>query len=98
MAFFLTPSGSQVEAKLAVPRDPDQGSKGGYVEPSQRVVKIFVGGLPAGVTDGELKEYFDAFGTVQESQVFPSRNPADAGQGGAFACSPIESREIGATH
>ena len=38
---------------------------------SQRVSKIFVGGLSPEVTDASFKEYFSQFGTITDSTVRP---------------------------
>ncbi len=36
---------------------------------SQRVMKIFVGGLAPEVTDASFREYFSKFGTITDSTV-----------------------------
>jgi hypothetical protein len=38
-------------------------------DPSQRVSKIFVGGLAPEVTDASFREYFSQFGTITDSTV-----------------------------
>ncbi|XP_018466171.1 heterogeneous nuclear ribonucleoprotein 1-like isoform X1 [Raphanus sativus] len=73
--------GRLVEAKKAVPRDDQntvrsnsssiQGSPGG---PGARTRKIFVGGLPSSVTEGEFKTYFEQFGTPTDVVVMYDHN------------------------
>ncbi len=36
---------------------------------SQRVLKIFVGGLSSDVTDASFRDYFSKFGTITDSTV-----------------------------
>ncbi len=41
-----------------------------FADVSQRVMKIFVGGLSPEVTDASFREYFSKFGTITDSTVF----------------------------
>eukprot|EP01124_Arcella_intermedia_P015449 TRINITY_DN2194_c0_g1_i1.p1 TRINITY_DN2194_c0_g1~~TRINITY_DN2194_c0_g1_i1.p1 ORF type:complete len:449 (-),score=87.68 TRINITY_DN2194_c0_g1_i1:168-1514(-) len=55
--------GRKVEAKRAIPkRDMDNHAK-----------KIFVGGIPISLTNGEFRKYFEKFGPVLETQVMTDR-------------------------
>ncbi|GLU23874.1 hypothetical protein SLE2022_398500 [Rubroshorea leprosula] len=70
--------GRTVEAKKAVPRDDQHiinrnASVHGSPVPG-RTKKIFVGGLPSSVTEGEFKKYFDQFGTITDVVVMYDHN------------------------
>ena len=41
--------------------------------------KIFIGGLPANITEAQLKEHFAQYGTVSRSVLLPARRYASAG-------------------
>ncbi|KAM0831719.1 hypothetical protein ACQ4PT_065345 [Festuca glaucescens] len=58
-----TIDGRTVEVKRTVPRE-EMSAKDG---PKTR--KIFVGGIPPSLTEGELKEYFSSYGNVAEHQI-----------------------------
>uniref|UniRef100_A0ACD6A185 Uncharacterized protein n=1 Tax=Avena sativa TaxID=4498 RepID=A0ACD6A185_AVESA len=55
--------GRTVEVKRTVPRE-EMSTKDG---PKTR--KIFVGGIPASLTEGKLKEHFSSYGKVAEHQI-----------------------------
>ncbi|XP_057864377.2 heterogeneous nuclear ribonucleoprotein 1 [Cryptomeria japonica] len=70
-----TIDGRTVEAKKAVPREEQQNARansynnnGGqaFVGGVVRTKKIFVGGLPANLTEEEFKIYFQQFGTIND--------------------------------
>ncbi|GLT57556.1 hypothetical protein SLA2020_305220 [Shorea laevis] len=70
--------GRTVEAKKAVPRDDQHiinrnTSVHGSPGPG-RTKKIFVGGLPSSVTEGDFKKYFDQFGTITDVVVMYDHN------------------------
>ncbi len=52
--------------------------------------KLFVGGLSWGTTDKELKEAFEAYGTVTEAKVIKER---DSGRSRGFGFVTFESEE-----
>eukprot|EP00291_Cryptomonas_curvata_P004316 CAMPEP_0172182060 /NCGR_PEP_ID=MMETSP1050-20130122/18181_1 /TAXON_ID=233186 /ORGANISM="Cryptomonas curvata, Strain CCAP979/52" /LENGTH=248 /DNA_ID=CAMNT_0012855447 /DNA_START=6 /DNA_END=748 /DNA_ORIENTATION=- len=75
--------GRTVEVKAAVPRgegEAPSGRSGGPMmggdreDPSQRVMKIFVGGLSPEVTDASFREYFSKFGTITDSTVMVDKD------------------------
>ncbi|KAJ6298636.1 hypothetical protein OIU76_019735 [Salix suchowensis] len=55
-------NGKQVEIKRTIP-------KGAVGSKDFRTRKIFVGGIPAAVTEDEFKEFFTQFGEVTEHQI-----------------------------
>jgi len=63
-------NGKEVEVKRAVPRD----------QPQERCKKIFVGGLPD-TNEGDLKEFFETYGTVTQCQFKRDKN---TGKGRGF--------------
>eukprot|EP00281_Chroomonas_sp_CCMP1168_P012320 CAMPEP_0206281342 /NCGR_PEP_ID=MMETSP0047_2-20121206/39078_1 /ASSEMBLY_ACC=CAM_ASM_000192 /TAXON_ID=195065 /ORGANISM="Chroomonas mesostigmatica_cf, Strain CCMP1168" /LENGTH=244 /DNA_ID=CAMNT_0053711499 /DNA_START=15 /DNA_END=746 /DNA_ORIENTATION=+ len=66
--------GRSVEAKSAVPRS-QQEKEQARSDPvdSQKINKIFVGGLAPAVTDADFKEYFEQYGPIQESIVMTDK-------------------------
>ena len=59
---------TEIEPKRAVPRDQIQAPAGGAGGGS-RTKKVFVGGLPAALTEQEFKTFFERFGVVTEAQI-----------------------------
>ncbi|KAB1218413.1 Heterogeneous nuclear ribonucleoprotein 1 [Morella rubra] len=55
--------GRTIEVKRTVPRE-DMEVKG-----VSKTTKIFVGGIPPSLTDGELKDYFSSYGSIIEHQI-----------------------------
>ncbi|CAL9747946.1 unnamed protein product [Musa acuminata subsp. burmannicoides] len=71
--------GRMVEAKKAVPKDDQQilcrNNSNVHASPGNgRTKKIFVGGLPSTITEGDFKKYFDQFGTVTDVVVMYDHN------------------------
>ncbi|XP_021719808.1 heterogeneous nuclear ribonucleoprotein 1-like [Chenopodium quinoa] len=71
--------GRTVEAKKAVPRDDQHVLTRNHNSPSAspvptRTKKIFVGGLPSTVTEGDFKRYFDQFGIITDVVVMYDHN------------------------
>uniref|UniRef100_A0A0C9S247 TSA: Wollemia nobilis Ref_Wollemi_Transcript_21831_2229 transcribed RNA sequence n=1 Tax=Wollemia nobilis TaxID=56998 RepID=A0A0C9S247_9CONI len=79
-----TIDGRTVEAKKAVPREEQQNARansytsnnGGqsFGGGAMRTKKIFVGGLPANLTEDEFKSYFQQFGTITDVVVMYDHN------------------------
>ncbi|XP_056164103.1 heterogeneous nuclear ribonucleoprotein 1-like [Syzygium oleosum] len=55
--------GREVEVKRTIPREDMEGKS------ALRTKKIFVGGLPAFLSEDELKEYFSFYGGIVEHQI-----------------------------
>ncbi|XP_061338955.1 heterogeneous nuclear ribonucleoprotein 1-like [Gastrolobium bilobum] len=71
--------GRTVEAKKAVPRDDqyniNRQSGSLHASPGHgRTKKIFVGGLPSTITEGDFKKYFDQFGAITDVVVMYDHN------------------------
>jgi len=58
--------GRSVEAKLAIPRGEAPGPRS---DPSDRVTKIFVGGLASTVSEADFKNYFSRWGKIMDAQI-----------------------------
>lgn len=60
----------EVEAKRALPKEESPVSKDQQAAASgHRTKKVFVGGLAASVDEGAFREYFEAFGVVEDAVV-----------------------------
>lgn len=68
-------AGKRLECKRAKPKgimtDPETDGE------SQQAKKIFVGGLPEGTTEAEIRETFSPYGTIAEVAVLNDRQTAD---------------------
>lgn len=65
--------GKKVDCKLAVPREQNAPLTPVDNIPTQRTKKMFVGGLPADVTEDIFRGFFQQFGPIEDSVVMFDR-------------------------